>query len=164
MKNNDNTTEMTPKPYTYTPNPVGRPSGYTQAHAITAHKLCLLGCHDERIAEILNISHSTINQWKLDYPEFSNALKDGRADADSTVASALYTKAINGDTTAMIFWLKNRQKEYWRDKQDIVISGNVSIMALSEADIDAELAAIRARLDNIIDITPEPKQIEGGSK
>jgi hypothetical protein len=34
----------------------------------------------------------------------------------------------------MIFWLKNRKKVDWRDKQDIEHSGNVTIQA-SELDV-----------------------------
>ena len=31
------------------------------------------------------------------------------------------------DTTACIFWLKNRQKDKWRDKQEIEINGSLDI-------------------------------------
>lgn len=37
------------------------------------------------------------------------------------------TKVMPPDTTACIFWLKNRQKEQWRDKQDVEHSGNVDL-------------------------------------
>ena len=36
------------------------------------------------------------------------------------------TKEVVGDTTAQIFWLKNRRPEDWRDKKDIEHSGNVN--------------------------------------
>lgn len=159
MDNNDITSK--PAPSTVPDkHPGGRPTTYDQRYAIAAHKLALLGCNDERIAEILNIPNSSFSEWKNSQPELLEALQDGRGTADGKVASALYNLALSGNVTAMIFWLKNRQKEYWRDKQDIVVSGNVSLTALSEQDIDAELQAIRARIGEIIDVTPEPKQIE----
>jgi hypothetical protein len=34
-------------------------------------------------------------------------------------------KQLAGDTTAQIFWLKNRKQKEWRDKQDIEHSGNI---------------------------------------
>lgn len=37
------------------------------------------------------------------------------------------TKEVNPDTTAQIFWLKNRKPKDWRDKQDIQHSGNMDI-------------------------------------
>lgn len=36
------------------------------------------------------------------------------------------TKEIVPDTTAQIFWLKNRKPREWRDKQDIEVSGNIN--------------------------------------
>lgn len=37
------------------------------------------------------------------------------------------TKEVVPDTTAQIFWLKNRKPKEWRDKQDIELSGDVEI-------------------------------------
>lgn len=37
------------------------------------------------------------------------------------------TKYIAGDTTAQIFWLKNRKPAEWRDKQDINMTGDLEI-------------------------------------
>ncbi|MBT2287988.1 helix-turn-helix domain-containing protein [Paenibacillus albidus] len=37
------------------------------------------------------------------------------------------TKEVQGDTTAQIFWLKNRKPEQWRDKQDVQHSGSVDV-------------------------------------
>jgi len=36
------------------------------------------------------------------------------------------TKHYPPDATSAIFWLKNRQRDKWRDKQDVVHSGGVS--------------------------------------
>lgn len=36
------------------------------------------------------------------------------------------TKEVSPDTTAQIFWLKNRKPEVWRDKQQIEHSGNIN--------------------------------------
>lgn len=125
---------------------MGRPTKYQEAHAATAQKLALLGCIDKEIADFLEITVSTLNKWKKEFPEFAEALKKGKLVADSRVAEALYRKAIGGytvksqkafvdrechehiieitedalpDTTAAIFWLKNRQPNTWRDKQEI---------------------------------------------
>lgn len=37
------------------------------------------------------------------------------------------TKEVQPDTTAQIFWLKNRKPEKWRDKQDIDIKGDMEV-------------------------------------
>lgn len=36
-------------------------------------------------------------------------------------------KEVQPDTTAQIFWLKNRKAKEWRDKQEVEHSGNVNI-------------------------------------
>jgi hypothetical protein len=43
------------------------------------------------------------------------------------VVTKVIRKQVNPDTTAQIFWLKNRKPGEWRDKQDIEHSGGVNI-------------------------------------
>lgn len=44
------------------------------------------------------------------------------------VESKRVTKEVHGDTTAQIFWLKNRKPESWRDKQQVEHSGGVNLL------------------------------------
>ena len=37
------------------------------------------------------------------------------------------TKEVQPDTTAQIFWLKNRKPDIWRDKQDVGVEGSVHV-------------------------------------
>jgi hypothetical protein len=83
-----------------------------------ARKLCLLGATDDQLASFFDVATSTISKWKLDFPEFAEALKGGKVGADMEVAASLYKRATGGDTVAMIFWLKNRARDQWRDKVD----------------------------------------------
>lgn len=41
----------------------------------------------------------------------------------------IVTKQVIPDTTAQIFWLKNRKPQAWRDKQDV--NANVEVEDLS---------------------------------
>lgn len=43
------------------------------------------------------------------------------------VVTRTVKKEVAPDTTAQIFWLKNRKPKQWRDKQDIEHSGNVTV-------------------------------------
>lgn len=43
------------------------------------------------------------------------------------VVSKEVTKHVAGDTTAQIFWLKNRKPKEWRDKRETELSGNVGV-------------------------------------
>jgi hypothetical protein len=77
-----------------------------------------MGLIDEQIAVILDISPRTLNYWKK-HPAFLQSLKRGKLKADFQITQSLYQKAKGGDTTAMIFWLKNRQPEKWREKMQV---------------------------------------------
>lgn len=100
------------------------------------------GLTDEQIAKNIGISRSTLNVWKDRYSDISDALKKGKDIIDRQVENALLKRAIGyeynevkekfedgvitertvtkkevvPDTTAQIFWLKNRKPDKWRDK------------------------------------------------
>ena len=74
------------------------------------------GLTDEQLAHNIGISVSTLDAWKNRFPEISAALKKGKAVVDFAVENALLKRAMSGDTTAQIFWLKNRRPDQWRDK------------------------------------------------
>ena len=123
---------------------MARPTKYQEAYAEQARKLCLLRYTDAELADFFEVSEATINNWKLEYPEFLESIKKGKAVADAEVSDRLYQRAMGfvapdidirvienrivetplkkyypPDTTAAIFWLKNRQKDKWREKQDV---------------------------------------------
>jgi len=102
------------------------------------------GLTDKDVAHNLRISHTTLNKWKKENVAFLASLKRGKSLADERVVNALYQRAIGyekeedvifqyqgkpvvvrtikyhpPDATSMIFWLKNRQPDKWRDKQEI---------------------------------------------
>lgn len=136
----------------------GRPSSYRPEYAEQAFKLCLLGATDAELADFFDVAESTINKWKLDHTEFSEALKGGKQQADARVADSLYRRALGyeheavkivadaktgsehvvpyierypPDTTAAIFWLKNRRPDVWRDKQNVEHEGEVGLPGLT---------------------------------
>lgn len=100
------------------------------------------GLTDEQIAKNMGIATQTLYDWKKKHPEISEALKKGKEVVDVEVENALLKRALGyeydevkekyeygrlvertvtrkevvPDTTAQIFWLKNRKPEKWRDK------------------------------------------------
>lgn len=99
---------------------------------IESDKLVLLrgwardGLTDAEIARKIGISRMTLHRWKnysviRDGEEvfpIAKALKLGKDVADNMVEDALFKEAMNGNTTAQIFWLKNRRPDKWRDRQE----------------------------------------------
>lgn len=105
------------------------------------------GLIDEQIAKNLDVAVSTFHNYKKQFPELMESLKRGKEVVDREVENALLkralgyrydevtyehgeevkrvTKEVQPDTTAQIFWLKNRKPDKWRDRQDINHSGNI---------------------------------------
>lgn len=88
------------------------------------------GLTNEQIAGNMDIVVSTLWEWRKKSPKISNALKIGKDEADIQVENALYKAALEGNTTAMIFWLKNRRSKEWRDKiqQEITTESAVKLV------------------------------------
>lgn len=100
------------------------------------------GLTDQQISHNMGISRETLNQWKKKYSDIYDTLKKGKEVVDIQVENALLKRAlgysykevkrktIDGeevevivtrkevapDTTAQIFWLKNRKPAQWRDR------------------------------------------------
>jgi hypothetical protein len=101
----------------------GRPTAYTPECCERAYGYALLGKTLPQMADLFGVSLASLNRWIASKPVFRDAIKKGAEVADVAVANSLYSRATNGDTTACIFWLKNRQRAIWRDKHEIEQSG-----------------------------------------
>lgn len=129
---------------------------YQDEFAEQARKLCELGATDAELADFLGVSVRTIHRWKHTHEDFCHSIKAGKEFADERVERSLYQKATGydfteeqaikiktaqfeeevevvevsrhapADTTAAIFWLKNRRSGTWRDKQDAA-AGDIHI-------------------------------------
>lgn len=121
------------------------------------------GLTNEQIASNIGINTKTLYEWKNKYSNISNALKKGKQVVDIQVENALLKRALGytirimeqkldkdgcihdlvkdvhipGDTTAQIFWLKNRKPNDWKDK--VVDSEN------EEAIINAKDVLVKIR-------------------
>jgi len=97
---------------------VGRPRfEITPEVCEKVENLSAQGLTVEQISLVLGINKSTMFDKQNEYSDFSDALKRGRGKGVANVTNALYTKAVDGDNTAMIFYLKNRAG--WVDKQEV---------------------------------------------
>ena len=114
---------------------VGRPRfEITPEVCEKVENLSAQGLTVEQISLVLGINKSTMFDKQNEYPDFSDALKRGRGKGVANVTNALYTKAVDGDNTAMIFYLKNRAG--WVDKQEVqstVEQRHINLLALAGA-------------------------------
>lgn len=147
----------------------GRPTKFDpDKHIPEAISLGLLGATDEQMAAFWGVTPSTLYLWQKQRPEFSEALKEGKIVADQRVAESLFRRAcgykrnvqkvvvgresgqaqivsyvaeVPPDTVAAIFWLKNRCRQQWRDRQDHEITGK-----------DGQAVQIEDTIPNPIDV------------
>lgn len=130
----------------------GRPSKFKPEFVEQAAKLAALGATDRDVADFFGVTEATLYRWKHTQPEFCEALKVGKECADQRVEQSLYRKAVGytqddihfssyegvvtqtpyvkhvaPDTTACIFWLKNRRPDLWRDKQVVEHEGEIEV-------------------------------------
>ena len=132
----------------------GAPTKYDERFVEQARIIMTnLGATMVDLAQIFAVTEGTLYQWIKLYPDLSKAIKEGREAFDtSMVEASLRHRAVGyshpdthvsnykgevtltpiikhyaPDPTSMIFWLKNRDPNRWRDKQEVEHSGNISI-------------------------------------
>ncbi len=122
----------------------GRPTKFDEDMIRQAEILGIKGFTDEEIAKLFDVAVSTVNNWKIQFPQFMESLRKGKEIADSAVERSLFERACGyshpdvhissyegdvtqtpiikhypPDTAACIIWLKNRQPGKWKDKQEV---------------------------------------------
>jgi len=137
----------------------GRPTKFDPACVAKVQALCANGATNREVAEFLGVDESTLWRWRAEHTDLCNALKTGKDSADERVVQSLYRRAtgysfnalkimqfegktievpyvehVPPDTTAAIFWLKNRRREDWRDKQDHEHTGAVTVQVVRFSD------------------------------
>lgn len=88
------------------------PHEVTKARQDTVRLHAIVGTRHEMIAQVLQIDVKTL------YKYYRRELDTARDLANAQVGGALFNKALAGDTTAQIFWMKTRAG--WKEKQDVV--------------------------------------------
>ena len=102
------------------------------------------GLTDEQIAQNIGINVRTLGKWKAQYRQIGRALKRGKEHANYAVENALLKKALSGNTTAMIFWLKNNYREKYSDSQKTPLEEQLTKEQIRRAKADADIAEAKA--------------------
>lgn len=134
----------------------GRPSKYdthVQPKLLLVEAWARDGLTEADICKNLDVGKDAFIEYKKRYPELTDALKNGKQVIDTMVENALLKAALGYDyeedqataqgvysvkkvahpnTTALIFWLKNRKPKQWRDKQELEHSGDMGVQILND--------------------------------
>jgi hypothetical protein len=110
------------------------------------------GLTNKEISEKIGISDRTLYTWRKENPTLDPAMIPAKKYADDKIVDSLYkraqgyeitetriidseknghtqeeiTKHIPASDTAMIFWLKNRRWNEWKDRRVVELSGDVN--------------------------------------
>lgn len=126
------------------------------------------GLTNDQISYNMGITVRTLYKWQKKNVQFKQALKVGKDTADRQVENALFKSALGyeykeevvtndgrvvtvtkhqkANTTAQIFWLKNRKPEQWRDKRELSHDGEINNQINLQNMTDDDLKAL-ARLN-----------------
>ena len=125
---------------------VGRKRIYLDPEKV--RRLAAQGLSQKQISRSLGVSWNTLNRNRKRSKDFNAAYEQGVAEGLSNVTNSLYEQALDGNTTASIFFLKNRDENRWRDRVETTHDHQLSLSNV-----------IDSAKRRVINITPEPKKI-----
>jgi len=147
------------------------PSTFKREFIEEAAQLSKEGATDQEMADYFGVDVRTLYRWKNTEPDFRQAIKSAKDAADDRVERSLFERALGyerdemdvrvvsgevvqtpirkfypPDTTAAIFWLKNRKPEQWREVKGVELTGKNGEAVKTENTLTVEF--VRARTDS----------------
>lgn len=124
---------------------------FTDAEILDVQRLAGYGLTQQQIGDWFQIHDATLRKAMLADPRIRHAYQKGRADATEKMAGTVYRKALEGDNTMAIFWLKTQAR--WSERSQVELTGAdggpIETKDTTQADhvewLKGELARIAAR-------------------
>ncbi len=103
----------------------GRPTDYDPAYCERVVEFLADGYSLAAFAGEIGVARSTVYKWADEHPEFSDAIKIAQARSVLAWEKRLRSLSTSGEgnPTAIIFGLKNRASDEWRDVKATELSG-----------------------------------------
>lgn len=111
-------------------------------------QLAAQGLGPYQISRALGISWDTYNKNKKRSLELSEAIKRGEAKGLARVSNSLFKSANEGNVTAQIFYLKNRDSKSWSDRQEVNHNLNLAEILSSAKSRVIEGKVVEDQLDS----------------
>ena len=100
----------------------------------TVMALAAQGLSNRQICLTLGISTRTLKENMNRSEEFSNYMEEGKAKGLAQVTNALFKQALKGNMTAIITYLKHRDKERWGEKEEDTLNENKPVNVIFNLD------------------------------
>lgn len=153
---------------------------YDPSYAARARDLCMAGCSEVEIAQVLGISVGMLRAWRSRYSDFEYAWTDGTIIANTRVIGALFKRAIGYDKTvwketkdgimqelkhiepnvaAQLAWLTNKLPDQWKKSTADLppVGGNMTPDNMSDVEAARRVAFALAK------VIHDQKVIEDGN-
>lgn len=139
---------------------VGNKSSYRHEYVEQVRKLCKIGATEYEVGQMLGVSVMTLWRWRGDHPEFAEAFRLGREAASERVEHSVFHRAVGytfasekivtvdkkvvrvpikehipPDVQAQQFWLTNRRRGEWRNRQEIEVGAPGEFERLSDEEL-----------------------------
>jgi AcrR family transcriptional regulator len=105
------------------------------------------------VARKLGVSRTTLYRFLSDKPTVKQALEEAREKMIDNVESKLYSKALAGDTTAMIFFLKTQGKQRgYIERQEVTGAdgGPVQTKAVSDEQHNRAISSLANAIGTLL--------------
>ncbi len=133
--------------------PIGRPPfEITKAVLKKVERLAAKGLAEYQIAYSIGIHPDTFIEKKKTFPDFSEAVRRGKARGVKIISNALFRTALGGHFPAQKYYLNNRAPDDWAEVKAIEHSGIVEhhhVTEMTEDELAADINAARAELGGI---------------
>lgn len=100
----------------------------------------------EQTARAIGVNPDTLYKWMKRFPEIDEALKTGKDEANAIIENKLYQRALNGNMTAIIFYLKNNWRDKYNDSQLSVEERELLKHRIKDAKIDTQLKEAKLKI------------------
>jgi hypothetical protein len=154
----------------------GPKSSFNDKIRETILRLIKEGKTEIEISKEIGVCRKTLNNWKGEHADLLKAVHEARLIPDQLVEVSLFQRALGyshpeekiiqtrdggletvtvtkhhpPDTTAAIFWLRNRQKKRWSEKNesDVTVNNNIA-GSLTDDQLDAKIAEKLAKAEAV---------------
>lgn len=104
------------------------------------------GLQIKDVANNIGISERTLFNWSDKSERIKSSLKMGKDEANFIIENVLFNKARSGNTTAIIFWLKNNWRTKYRDTQRTELEELLTKKKIEKVDAETDIDKSKSKM------------------